>query len=127
MRWLSRAIVMALHHESIARFGGSDGIRDEGLLDSALGRPLNLAAYQPDASLFNLASYYCAGIVKNHPFVDGNKRTGLLAARTFLTLNGIEFEPDDAETVVMIEGLAAGTYGEAAIAVWLEKNSTPVR
>ncbi|MEQ9814381.1 MAG: type II toxin-antitoxin system death-on-curing family toxin [Azospirillaceae bacterium] len=127
MRWLSRAIIMALHHESIARYGGADGIRDEGLLESALGRPLNLSAYDPEASIFDLAAYYCAGVVKNHPFVDGNKRTGLLAARTFLTLNGIDFEPDDAETVVMIEGLAAGTYDEDTIARWLESNSAQLR
>lgn len=124
-RWLTRRMVEAFHHESLARYGGAGGIRDEGLLESALARPQNRAAYEDDATLFALAADYCVGIVRNHPFVDGNKRAGLLSARVFLTLNGYRFEPDEAVTVEMIRGLAAGEIEDNALIEWIESASSP--
>lgn len=125
VRWLTRRMVEAFHQESLARFGGASGVRDEGLLESALARPQNREAYEDDATLFVLAADYCAGIVRNHPFIDGNKRAGLLSARVFLALNGYKFEPDEAVTVEMIRGLAAGEVEQNAIARWFEEFSTP--
>ncbi len=119
IRWLTRDMVAAFHRESIARFGGDDGIRDEGLLESALARPQNRGAYEENPSIFELAADYCEGIVRNHPFVNGNKRAGLLAARVFLSLNGYRFEPQEAATVRMIWGLAAGEVDGATLARWL--------
>lgn len=124
IRWLTRQMVEAFHQESLARFGGADGVRDEGLLESALGRPQNRAAYEEDATIFALAADYCFGIVRNHPFVDGNKRAGLLSARVFLALNGWRFEPDEAMTVEMIRGLAAGEVDDEALVKWLTDNSS---
>ncbi|MDH3231450.1 MAG: type II toxin-antitoxin system death-on-curing family toxin [Alphaproteobacteria bacterium] len=125
IRWLTRRMVAAFHQESQARFGGAGGIRDEGLLESALARPRNRAAYGDDPSIFTLAADYCAGIVRNHPFVDGNKRAGLLSAHVFLALNGWQFEPDEAMTVEIIEGLAAGRIGEDELTRWFAENSAP--
>jgi death-on-curing protein len=123
IRWLTRRMVEAFHQESLARFGGASGVRDEGLLESALARPQNRAAYEDDATIFALAADYCFGIVRNHPFVDGNKRAGLLSARVFLALNGHRFEPDEAMTVEMIRGLAAGEVDNDALVKWLADNS----
>jgi death on curing protein len=123
MIWLTRNMVEAFHRESLSRFGGADGLRDEGLLLSALARPENIHAYEPDADMFRLAAAYCAGVVKNHPFIDGNKRTGILSAIVFLSLNGIEPEFDEAMVVTMVYGLAAGDVTESAFASWL-KDST---
>jgi death-on-curing protein len=123
IRWLSRRMVEAFHAESLARFGGAPGIRDVGLLESALARPQNAAAYNPDATIFDLAALYCVGTIKNHPFVDGNKRTGLLAGRVFLSLNGCRFSPDEAQTVLMILAAASGEVGEVELARWFEENS----
>jgi death on curing protein len=119
MIWLTRDMVEAFHRESLARFGGADGTRDEGLLLSALARPENIHANEPDADHFRPAAAYCAGVVKNHPFVDGNKRTGVLSAVVFLGLNGIEFAFDEAIIVTMVYGLAAGEISEEQLAGWL--------
>jgi len=124
-RWLTRMMVEAFHSESIARFGGADGIRDEGLLESALAKPQNQFAYRPEATVFDLAAAYGFGVIGNHPFVDGNKRTGLLAAQVFLALNGYRLEPEEAEIVHMIVGLAAGEVDEGGLANWLQENSNP--
>ena len=124
-KWLSKDMVLALHAMSVAEFGGAAGIRDEGLLESALDRPKNLFAYGDGPSLFELAAAYCAGIVKNHPFLDGNKRAGDLAIRSFLLRNGYLFEPDEADEVVMIMALAAGETDEETLAGWSSENSTP--
>lgn len=126
IKWMSLELVLTLHDESLVLFGGSPGVRDHGLLESALGRPQNLYAYQADATLFDLATAYCAGIVRNHPFIDGNKRAGLLAARTFLFLNGYHLDPSEVETVSMIEGLAARVVSEDALTEWLKSNSKPI-
>ncbi len=125
IKWLSLELVMTLHDESLVHFGGSAGVRDQGLLESALGRPQNLYAYQEESTIYELATAYCAGIVRNHPFVDGNKRAGLLAARAFLFLNGYHFNPDELETVQMIEGLAGRLVSEEALTKWFEANSAP--
>jgi len=123
MRWLQVRMVEAMHAESIERFGGSPGTRDQGLLESALARPVNIHAYEPESDVFRLAAAYCAGIVKNHPSVDGNTRTGILAANAFLHLNGIVFSPEEPMVVTMIIGLASGEIGEDAVAEWLRANS----
>ena len=123
-RWLTRQMVEAFHQESLARFGGASGVRDEGLLESALARPQNRAAYEDDPAIFALAADYCFGIVHNHPFVDGNKRAGLLSARVFLALNGWRFEPDEAMTVEMIRGLAASEVDDDALVKWFADNSS---
>ena len=123
--WLTLEIVRALHAESVARFGGSVGERDSSLLESALDRPRNLFACGNDPSLFEMAAAYCAGIVKNHPFVDGNKRAGALAAAAFLDLNGQTFDPDEAELAITIMALAAGELDEGALGGWIEASCTP--
>jgi len=122
--WLSLDMVETFHRESIVRYGGSDGLRDAGLLASALARPENIQGYEPDADIFRLAAAYVAGIVKNHPFVDGNKRTGALAGYVFLVLNGVHVELVEAEIVAMIIGLAASEVDESEIAAWYRKSAT---
>ncbi len=124
-KWLTKEMVLAIHAEAVAEFGGSLGLRDAGLLESALDRARNLFAYGDDPSLFEFAAAYCAGIVKNHPFIDGNKRTGLLAARAFLFRNGHLFEPDERDEVIMIVALAAGEIDEVALAAWFAEFAAP--
>ncbi len=121
-RWLSERGVLAAHAEQIAEHGGAPGVRDRGLLDSALARPRNLVAYG-EPSVFRLAAAYAFGIARNHPFVDGNKRTALVAAATFLLLNGYELAAPEAEAVGVILRLADGSVDEGALAAWLERNS----
>ncbi len=122
--WLSLDSITAIHAETIAATGGTAGVRDAGLLAGAIERPRNLHAYGDDPSLFDLAAAYCAGIVRNHPFIDGNKRTGLLAAVAFLDRNGYRLAPDEAEIVVVIIGLAAGEADDTVLARWLADNAT---
>ena len=124
-KWLTVEMVRALHAEGVARFGGTAEVRDEGLLESAVERARNLHAYGDDPSHFDLATAVCVGIVKNHPFVDGNKRAGALAAAVFLDLNGYDFRPPEVEVVTMIMGLAAGEIDEDVLARWISDNSTP--
>jgi len=121
--WLTAAQVKMMHTEAIRLFGGLDGLRDEGLLESALGRPKHLWTYEDSPSLFRLAAAYAHGIAKNHPFLDGNKRTALLSIRAFLFRNGVSFQPDEVDTVTMIEGLAAGKVGGDLLSEWIETNS----
>jgi death-on-curing protein len=121
--WLTARMAIAIHGQAIALVGGAPGIRDAGLLDSALDRPRNLAAYGDAPTIFDLAAAYCVGIVRNHPFVDGNKRTGYLTAHVFLGLNGIAIEPEEADIVTYVEGVAAGTVDEAHVAQWLAQAS----
>ena len=124
-KWLTVEMVLALHAEGVARFGGTAEVRDEGLLESAVERARNLHAYGDDPSHFDLATAVCVGIVKNHPFVDGNKRAGALAAAVFLDPNGYDFRPPEVEVVTMIMGLAAGEIDEDVLARWISENSTP--
>lgn len=121
-KWLTSAMVLALHNETLAMFGGLSGIRDAGLLETALAKPQQLMAYGKKVSLFDLAGSYCFGIVRRHPFLDGNKRTGLLCARAFLFLNGYELEPEEADEVDTIMKLAEGSLTEKALSRWLGKN-----
>lgn len=124
--WLDHEILQALHDALLARFGGLAGTRDEGLLDSALNRPLQLFYYS-QASLFELAAAYAEGIVKNHPYLDGNKRAGFMAAYTFLGINGYSLEAPEEEAVLMTRALAASELGPAEFAHWLEQSCVPRR
>ncbi len=123
--WLSRQAIEIIHDEQLAEHGGAGGLRDAGLLESALARPRNLFAYG-EADIFSLAAAYAAGIVRNHPFVDGNKRTGFLAAYSFLSVNGLELNAPQAEAVVMTLGLASGEMPEEGFAAWLRDRTDPV-
>ena len=123
--WVERDLVLALHEEMIAEHGGHAGVRDEGLLESALARPRQLLAYG-DPGLFELAAAYAFGIVRNHPFIDGNKRAGLAAADVFLQLNGFEIVVHEVQAVVVFLDLAAGEIDEAVLAKWIEANAAPV-
>jgi death on curing protein len=116
--WLSVELVIAFHDEQLREFGGPPGLRDRGMLESALGRPQNKWSYG-ETDLAALAAEYAYGIARNHPFVDGNKRASLLAIVTFLGLNGIEFEADQGAAVVIIQGLAAGEVDEAGLSRWI--------
>ena len=120
-RWISKQALLLLHDESLAEHGGGTGLRDEGLLDSALARPVNLASYEEqDAAA--LAACYGVGIAKNHPFVDGNKRAGLLATGLFLYLNGFRLQATQAEVTLTMLGVAAGEISEKAFAEWLRRH-----
>lgn len=123
-RWIDKRALLLLHGESLAEHGGASGIRDEGLLDSALARPLNLVAYG-EPNLAALAASYGFGIAKNHPFVDGNKRAAFLAVGLFLFLNGQRLAVTQADATVMVLALAAGEIDEAAFANWIRSNSKP--
>jgi death on curing protein len=119
--WVSAEIVGVIHEQQISHFGGASGSRDEGMLLSALARPENLAAYgEPDAAA--LAAAYAFGIARNHPFVDGNKRTALVAAAVFLLENGKELVASEADAVITILALAAGELSEEALADWIRAN-----
>ncbi|NJM40915.1 MAG: type II toxin-antitoxin system death-on-curing family toxin [Anaerolineae bacterium] len=120
--WLLREVVLAVHEQLIAQFGGGTGLRDAGLLDSALARPRHLAAYS-EPTLPELAASYAFGLVKNHPFIDGNKRIGFVAATLFLELNGMRFQATEADAVIQTLALATGDVVEAAYAAWLDENS----
>jgi death-on-curing protein len=119
--WLLRVAVLATHERLLSEFGGASGIRDQGLLDSALARPENILAYgQP--TVFEMAAAYAFGIVKNHPFIDGNKRTGFTAAIMFLELNGELFAASEADATIQTLALAAGDLDESSYAAWLRAN-----
>jgi death on curing protein len=123
--WVDRQVLIAIQNELLNRFGGLAGIRDEGLLDSAINKPKNLCAYgQP--TIFDLAASYATGLVKNHPFLDGNKRIGFMAAYVFLGANGWSLEATEEEAVLETLGLAAGERAEADYAAWLARNSVEV-
>jgi len=121
-RWLIEGVVIAMQGEQIAEHGGSLGMRDAGLLSSALARPQNQAAYG-EPSVFDLAAAYAFGIIRNHPFVDGNKRTGFLSAYVFLDLNGWELMASEAEAVAAVLALATGEMDQAGFADWLKIRS----
>ena len=120
--WLQRSVVEAIHGEQLAQHGGGIGVRDPGLLESALARPLNRAGYgEPD--LAELAAVYALGIAKNHPFIDGNKRTAYVALETFLALNGIAFPVSDAEAVVAMLAMASGEMTEDEFTAWVREHA----
>ncbi|MDX2023538.1 MAG: type II toxin-antitoxin system death-on-curing family toxin [Deltaproteobacteria bacterium] len=121
-RWIDKQALLILHDESLAEHGGASGLRDEGLLDSALVRPLNLASYgTPDAA--QLAAAYASGLSQNHAFVDGNKRAAFLALGLLLYLNGYRLTATQAMATATILSLAAGELSEEALADWVRKNS----
>ena len=124
--WLDKRALVLLHDESLAEHGGAAGLRDEGLLDSALARPLNLAACgQPDVA--ELAAAYGVGLAKNHPFVDGNKRAAFLAVGLFLALNGRRLAASQADATLTLLAVAAGQMDEATFARWLREHHMPRR
>jgi death-on-curing protein len=124
--WLDRADCVAIHELMLAQHGGASGLRSEPLLESALGKPRNRFHYE-SAGLAALAASYAAGIVLNHPFVDGNKRTGFMLAATFLEINGLEFSASEESVVEATVALAAGEMSEAGYAEWLKTNSRKPR
>lgn len=120
--WLLEETLIAIHHRQIAEHGGSEGLRDESLLSSALARPQNQLAYgesRPD--LASLAAAYAYGIARNHPFIDGNKRTALVAARTFLILNGVDLDATQDDKFLTFLNLAEGAISEEELANWIRK------
>ncbi|TFV72769.1 type II toxin-antitoxin system death-on-curing family toxin [Bradyrhizobium frederickii] len=119
--WLTRRIIIAIHDEQLVIHGGASGLRDEGMLESALDRPRNKWSYE-SADLPELAAAYAFGIARNHPFVDGNKRTSLLALYTFLGVNGIDFVVPEAEAAAMILSLASDEVSEESLARWIRDN-----
>jgi len=122
--WIDRAVLLAVHDEQLAEHGGALGTRDMGLFESAIARPQQLAHYgEPDAA--ELAAAYAVGISRNHPFVDGNKRTAFVAAELFLALNGLELKADDAACVMTMLAVAAGRMDEATFVRWLRDHSAP--
>lgn len=124
-RWVNRQALVLLHDESLAIHGGASGLRDEGLFESALARPENLAAYgTPD--VFECAAAYAYGLTKNHPFVDGNKRVAFLATGLFLRLNGYRLEVGQADAVKAVFSLAAGDLSEPDFAAWLRAGCVEV-
>ena len=121
--WIDPAVILAVHEEQLAEHGGAAGLRDAGLLDSALARPRNLAQYgEPDAA--DLAASCAFGLARNHPFVDGNKRSAFVAAELFLALNGSRLVANDADCVLVMLQLAAGDIDEATFAAWLRDHIT---
>lgn len=124
--WLAADVLLAVHEEQLAEHGGAAGVRDLGLFESALARPQNLAAYgEPDVAA--LAATYGVGLAKNHPFVDGNKRTAFVAVELFLALNGVDLVADDADCVLTMLAVAAGSLDEPAFAAWLRSHTQPRR
>lgn len=119
--WVDLEIVLDIHEEQLALFGGPSGVRDTGLLESALARPQNRFAYG-DQDLAALAAAYAFGIVKNHPFVDGNKRTALATLFVFLGLNAVAFAPSPAEATAVVLALAAGEVDEDGLTRWIRDN-----
>ena len=121
-RWLARDVVLAIHDEQLAEHSGEPGIRDMGLLDSALARPVNRAAYA-EATVFDLAGAYAFGIVHNHPFIDGNKRVAFLAAALFLLEHDLEIAAGDEAVVTAMLSLAEGSMDEGSFAAWLQDSA----
>jgi death on curing protein len=124
-KWIDAAVINAVHESQLAEHGGIVGIRDAGLLESALMRPENLAQYEaPDAAA--LAAAYGYGISRNHPYLDGNKRTAFVAVELFLALNGFELIASDAECVITMLKVAAGDITEAQFAEWIRSHSRAI-
>lgn len=116
--WLTSGDILGLHAEQLAIFGGPEGIRDRGMLESALARPINRWNYG-ESDRAELAAAYAFGIAKNHPFVDGNKRAAFAAMMTFLRVNGVRFSPEPSEAAAAILALASGEIDEAGLARWI--------
>lgn len=123
--WVLPELVHAVHQTLLAEHGGLSGIRDQALLDSALARPKQKAAYESETSIFELAAAYSVGLARNHPFTDGNKRIALTVAAVFLELNGYSLDASEAEAVLIYRQLAAGTLAEDELANWMRDSSVP--
>jgi death-on-curing protein len=123
--WIDEALTLALHEQLLVRHGGASGVRDAGLLQSALARPQQLAAYGGDVGIAQLAAAYTFGVVKNHPFVDGNKRTGFVVGVLFCELNGVRFGASEEAAAEAVIQLAAGSLDEAGYAAFLNANLIP--
>ena len=121
---ISAQLVRAIHDDQIAQHGGSLGIRDENLFLASLDRPKNLFAYGTSPNLFDLAAAYGYGIAKNHPFIDGNKRTRFILMGVFLELNGYSLDAPEMEVVLMMERIATDLEDQQSIAIWLQERST---
>lgn len=122
--WVVESVALAIHEAQLAEHGGLPGIRDEGLFSSAMARPQNLAAYRERPDAADLAASYAFGLARNHPFLDGNKRTAFVAMELFLNLNGWKLNADDAECISTMESLAAGNLSENKFAAWLRSHVT---
>jgi len=122
--WISKELTLAIHSRQLAEHGGQDGVRDEGLLESALARARQLFAYtDPTPDTATLAAAYAFGLARNHPFIDGNKRTAYVVCRTFLILNGNDISGDLAERYTIFLGLAEGSVSESGLASWLRERA----
>ena len=121
-RWVDLQVALAIHDEQLAEHGGESGVRDPGLLESALARPRQRHAYS-EASLAQLAASYAYGIARDHPFIDGNKRTALVVMELFLAMNGLMLEAGDAGCVMAFLRLADGSLGEEELSAWLSNHA----
>lgn len=117
--WVVESVALAIHEAQLAEHGGLAGIRDEGLFSSAMARPHNVAAYGERPDIAELAAAYAFGLARNHPFLDGNKRTAFVVMELFLNLNGYALDADDAECISTMESVAAGSSSEKNLATWL--------
>jgi len=126
-RWIDPRALVLLHAEALAEHGGLSGVRDAAALESALARPRHIYQYETKADIPRLAAAYAYGIIRNHPFNDGNKRAGFIAAALFLELNGFAFNADDGDTIETIFALAAGELSERQFVEWLRSHSTRSR
>jgi len=122
-RWISKKVLLLLHEESLAEFGGARGLRDEGLLDSALARPQNAWAYERSTTIPDLAATYAFGIARNHPFLDGNKRAAFLSIGLFLATNGYRLEADQVDAIQTMLALAEGKLTQRDLARWIAANA----
>jgi len=122
-RWISKKALLLLHEQSLASFGGARGLRDEGLLDSALARPLNRHAYNPKITIAAMAASYAFGLAKNHAFMDGNKRAAFLSIGLFLAINGYRLTAAPLGAIQTMLAVAAGELDERGLAAWIKKNS----
>jgi death-on-curing protein len=124
--WVLPELVQAVHQTLLADHGGLPGIRDQALLDSALARPLQRAAYDDQSSVFELAAAYSYGLARNHPFIDGNKRVALTVAAVFLELNGYSLNAPEPETVLIYQQLASGSLTEEELGLWIERSAVSI-
>lgn len=121
-KWISKEVVLAIHAEQINEHGGQEGARDLSLLESALSKPKNKLAYNPKATPEALAASYCFGIINNHPFIDGNKRTGFVVMNLFLELNKLYITADKRSKYITIMEVASGIMTEKELSIWLKRN-----
>jgi len=125
--WISIQLAIAIHQRQLAEHGGADGVRDQGLLESALGRPPHLFAYNdPTPTITEMAGAYAFGIARNHAFIDGNKRTAAVVCETFLVLNGVELTATDADAYPAFLGLAGGSISEQEFTDWLRQHTKQI-